>query len=379
MKPYQTFSIIITAVCAVGCHNTTTSKNTSLSQISLSNNQSKMYTSNIDSIKQVYQLQDHLEEIEGDTTPLHIYSERDVNIALPLLAQGLRDSGFNEIDQKSFKNRLHEIFGDILKSENDKVRIRDKFLTVFAEKKSNEDLEFDYTIDNFFIPKEHSFITTVPFLGDFIEFVDSSHYTIKALQKFVALNKYLFNNSQPDLAYLLQEDSLLLKTLVTSFGYTKEPKINDLVMNDYFDMEDERKPTIGNIIFVKNALGVLEIKEELLKWIFRHTAAHDHQLLDALDKYANMLYDNRPNEIFTHQPYDLFTLNEKRKIVAYIAIVYEPLFHKFLGALNSNWPDFSVLERIIQKDPGLRDYIRQQHYYSLESLKKIIESSDYDL
>ena len=377
MRHYQTFiAIIIT--CSIGCHNITP-KTTSSDPIYLPDNHPKMYTSDIDSIRRICNSQHYLEEIEGDTTPLYIYSERDVNIALPLLAQGLLDSGFKEIDQKSFENKLNEIFGDILKSENNKVRIRDKFITVFAEKKGSEDLEFDYTIDNFFIPKEHAFITTVPFLGDFIEFVDSSHYTIKALQNLVALNKYLFNNSQPDLAYLLQEDSLLLKTLVTSFGYTKEPKINDLVMNDYFDMDDERKPAIGNIIFVKNALGVLEIKEELLKWIFRHTAAYNHQLLDALDKYANMLYDNRPNDIFTHQPYEAFTLNEKRKIVAYIAIIYEPLFHKFLGELNSNWPDFSVLERIIQKDPGLRDYIRQQHYFSLESLKKIIESSDYDL
>ncbi|NLU93810.1 hypothetical protein [Chitinophaga sp. Ak27] len=337
----------------------------------------KLYDMNIDTISSHMELQDHIEATEDGLPATYTYNEVDVDIAMPIIAKGLADQGYQTSTDTLFDKKVIDIFGNIFHMSNSKIKLHPHFTTVFQTDSSTD--EFDYTIDNFFISREFKFITWVPLLGDIIIFTDKSHYKMDLHPKLVSLNKYLFNNSQPDLAYLLQEDSMLLKTLVTSFGYTKEPKINDLVMNDYLDMDDERKPTIGNIIFVKNALGVLEIKEELLKWIFSHTAAYDHQLLDALDKYANMLYDNRPDEIFTEQPHEVFTLNEKRKIVAYIAIIYEPLFHKFLGELNSNWPDFSVLERIIQKDPGLRDYIRQQHYFSLESLKKIIESSDYDL
>ncbi|HEY9257724.1 hypothetical protein, partial [Chitinophaga sp.] len=234
--------------------------------------------------------------------------------------------------------------------------------------------EFDYTNDNIFISKEYKFITYVPLLGDFVNFTDSNHYTIEINPPLIARNKYLFNNSQPDLAYLLHEDTFFLKTLVKSFGYTKEPKINDLVMNDYLNMEDNQIATVGEIIFVKNAKGVLEIKEELLKWISDHTQVNDNRMAEALSTYVDALYENVNNEKYTHNPFTYFSLNEKRKISAYAAITYDPLYNKFTQKNARIWPATGILEYLLVHDTGLADYLKQQHYFSLPALKNAVEA-----
>jgi hypothetical protein len=210
-------------------------------------------------------------------------------------------------------------------------------------------------------------------LGDFIEFTDSNHYIIDLHPKLISLNKYLLNNSKADLAYLLSEDSLFLKTLVTSFGYTKEPAINDLAMNDYMNMDENHIIAIGEIIFVKNSEGTLEIKEELLKWIADHTRVNDNRALEALDCYAYALFNNSNSDVFTRDPYRLFSANEKRKIVAYIANTYLPLYYKLGPANPAIWPAATILENQLVEDEGLADYLKKNNYFSLPVLKHEME------
>jgi len=47
--------------------------------------------------------------------------------------------------------------------------------------------------------------------------------------------------------------------LVKNFRFTEEPKFNDLVMKDYLKM-NQTSSDIGDIIFVKNCKGELEIR-----------------------------------------------------------------------------------------------------------------------
>jgi len=334
---------------------------------------SKTYTMNSAELKTQLDLQDHLEADEDGVEQIYKYSEKDMLIAIPLIAQGLKDSNYELIDQPSFEEKLKTIFGDIFQNENKKVRLREKFSTIFVDKKTDE---FDYTNDNLFVSKEHKFITRVPLLGDFIEFTDSTHYKIDLHKKTISLNKYLFNNSKPDLAYLLAEDSLFLKTLVKSFGYTREPKINSLVMNDYLNLDDNHMPTVGEIIFVKNGAGVLEIKQELLQWITNHTTVNDNALALALGQYAYALYSNGDNEMYTNNPFKIFSLEEKRKIAAYIANTYEPLYYNLTPKNSRIWPNSTVLENLLVEDEGLAAYLKDHKYFLLPALKQQLEPAD---
>lgn len=332
----------------------------------------KEYNMNIDEIKKQLALQSHIEASEDNNYPLYNYTVKDLEVSLPVIAQGLKDNNFIALDKASFNEKIKFIFGDIFHSENPKVKLRDKFNTIFVSDSMEED-EFDYTIDNIFIAKEYGFITYVPLIADFIHLTDSNHYNIEINPPLIARNKYLLNNSKADLAYLLSEDSLFLKTLVRSFGYTKEPAINNLVMNDYMNLDENHIITIGEIIFIKNSKGVLEIKEELLKWIADHTRVNDNRALEALDCYAYALFNSSNSDIFTRDPYRLFSVNEKRKIVAYIANTYLPLYYKLGPSNPAIWPAATIIENQLVEDEGLADYLKKNNYFSLPALKHEME------
>lgn len=255
------------------------------------------------------------------------------------------------------------------------IRLHNKFNTIVAKEDERVD-EYDYTVDNIFISKDFKFISWVPLLGDFIELTNSNSYKIDLHPKLIARNKYLFNNSQPDLAYLLAEDSLFLKTLVRSFGYTREPKINSMVMNDYLNLDDNHMPVVGEIIFVKNGAGVLEIKQELLQWITDHTTVDDNALALALGQYAYALYSNGDNEMYTNNPFKIFSLEEKRKIAAYIANTYEPLYYSLTPKNSRIWPNATVLENLLVEDEGLAAYLKEHKYFLLPALKQQLEPAD---
>lgn len=336
----------------------------------------KVYDMNIEEIKKQMHLQSRIEASEDNSYPIYNYTIHDVEIALPIIAEGLKEKGFIQLEQPVFEEKIKTIFGNIFHGNNHKVKLRTKFNTIFVDSTSTNEDEFDYTIENVFVSKEYKFITYVPLIGDLVEFTDSNHYKIEINPPLIARNKYLFNNSQSDLAYLLAEDTLFLKTLVKSFGYTKEEKINTLAMNDYLDLDNNHMPTVGEIIFVKNTEGVLEIKQELLQWVSDHTHANDNTLLLALAQYAYSLYNNSSNNIFTNNPFEIFSLEEKRKIAAYIANIYEPLHHRLAPQNPGMWPVSTVLENILNEDKGLADFLKQHRYFSLPALKQELEPAD---
>ena len=144
-------------------------------------------------------------------------------------------------------------------------------------------------------------------------------------------------------------------------------------MNDYMNMDNNHIVTVGEIIFVKNGEGILEIKEELLKWIADHTHANDNRMLDGLENYAYALFSNSNKDIFTHDPYHVFSVNEKRKIVAYIANTYIPLYYGLGPANLAIWPAATILENRLVEDEGLADYLKKNNYFSLPALKHEME------
>ncbi|PSL49718.1 hypothetical protein CLV51_1011053 [Chitinophaga niastensis] len=333
----------------------------------------KTYTMNINAIKKQMDLQSHMEASDDGKSSIYNYSQQDLDVALPVIAVGLKDKGYKEPDEADFNNKLKKIFGNTFNAENCKTKIRDKSITIFVGKKAGDYEEFDYTVDNIFISKEFRFITRVPLVGDFVQLVDSNHYRINLSSSLVSINKFLLNDSKADLATLLQKDTLFLKTLVKSFGYTKDSKLNDLAMNDYLRMDDNHIPTVGEIIFVKPCKGKLEIKEELLSWIAEHTTANDNRILEGLDWYASSLYDNSSGVAFVNNPFQIFSLDEKRKIVAYIANTYLPLYHSLVPKNAGIWPAGTILENLFVKDDGLKDYLIKNNYFSLPELRKEIE------
>lgn len=372
MKLVKSITILAIISLNTGCQNQSKQKIQKDDQVI---NKEKEYQMNIDVIKQHLEWQTHIESTEDGFPATYNYTEKDVEIALPIISQGLRDKGFKELTDSAFNNVLSTVFGGNANQKEHTIRHHNKFNTIVAKEDEKMD-EYDYTVDNIFISKDFKFISWVPLLGDFIELTNSNSYKIDLHPRLIARNKYLFNNSKPDLAYLLAEDSLFLKTLVKSFGYTREPKINSLVMNDYLNLDDNHMPAVGEIIFVKNGAGVLEIKQELLQWITDHTTVNDNALTLALGQYAYALYSNGGNEMYTNNPFKIFSLEEKRKVAAYIANTYEPLYYSLTPKNSRIWPNSTVLENLLVEDEGLAAYLKDHKYFLLPALKQQLEPAD---
>ncbi|MFY0252680.1 hypothetical protein ACDQ55_01880 [Chitinophaga sp. 30R24] len=309
----------------------------------------------------------------GDNNhPAYQYTVKDLELALPVIAQGLKDNHFIALDDTAFNKKIRNIFGDIFYDQCPFVKLRNKCYTIFANDSDKQD-EFDYTKENLFIAQSYKFITYLPLLGDYLQFTDSNQYKITIHPALVARNKFLFNNSQSDLAWLLHEDTAFLKTLVVTFGYTQVPQINDLVMYDYEYMDEANLSTVGEIIFKKEATGNLDIKEALLQWVAAHTQVNNNRLLLGLEDYAYALFNPEAPGHYRNHPFHLFQMNEKRKILAYISNTYLSLYTKWAPANPGIWPAATVLNNQLNADTGLATFLQQQHYFSLPALKQELE------
>jgi hypothetical protein len=319
-----------------------------------------LYDMNVDVVKKYLELQKQPETIYQE-------SEKDVNAALPVIAEGLKANRFNTLAPDAFKDKIRSIFGDVFQAGQCKTKDHEKFVTLLVE---NDSPEYDYTYDNIYISKEFGFITDVPMLGDFVEFTDSNHYKINLRPVLISRNKYLLNDSKADLAVLLSTDTLFLKTLVTKFGYTKDPKVNELVMNDYLRMDNIHIPTVGELLFSKDCHGALVIREDLLKWIAAHTTENDNRLLIAMTDYADAIYSGDANEVFKKDPSKYFTKEEKRKIVAYAMNTYLPLYYSLAPKSPGDWPTANLAQNFTVTDEGLVEYLKANNYFGQTEVKK---------
>lgn len=341
-------------------------------------------TMNVNEIKKHIELQKRIELSENDVDTNHVYhySENDMNIALPLIFRGLKKNGFIPLEKNEFLKRVEEIFGGILTNSNCRVKNHEKFYSVLINPSIKEE-EFDYTVDNIFISKEYSFITDLPMLSDFVNITDNDSCNINLSEKIIYRNKYFFNNSKQYLPYLINNDKDFIETLVIKYGYTKEEAFNKIVL-DEFKTDKKNIKKVGEIIFVKNCKGKLEVRRELLKYIFDNTSATDNKLLqDGLARYAYAIYDkDDPDQIYSlgAKPYDIFSIDEKREIIAYITSIYDPLFIKYKNGSDGDapWDAVTPIENILVADPGILDAFKKNNYYNIPGLKEIITETNFE-
>ena len=287
------------------------------------------------------------------------YAEKDLNVALPVIAEILKAKGYVAPSKEVFEKKMHEIFAESYSPGGAcRVKEHEKFTMLYEG--NTIETPFPMMSDDVVAAKEGNFIWQIPLVSSLGSFVDSVHFKIdlKYTQKLISRNKYFFNDSKADLAILLNEDAQFLSALVTSFGYTKDQKLNDLVMNEYLKGSDDEIARVAKIIFRKDCSKQLVIREGLLNWVKAHTEKEEHKMLDALYYYVFDLYKGNND----------FTLNEKRKIAAYVDNIFIPLHDKFGGP---GWPTTELIFNLEARDPEIRDYVKSQHFYNLPEVKNL--------
>ncbi|MDR2236603.1 MAG: hypothetical protein LBE92_10795 [Chryseobacterium sp.] len=340
---------------------------------------------NIDLIKKHLKLQEKIELSENDTDTTHLYhlTEIDIELGGEIVSQGLKNNNYKVPQNNDFEKKVKEVFVNNCDCKYAGVKKHNNFNTYILNPnmESNiEKTEYNYTYDHIFSFPQYKLIVTLPLLNDIVEVQNNNSLKIHLDQNTIARNKYLFNNSDGDLAWLWANDKEFLKNLVIYFGYDKDKKLNDWVISnlykEYLKEGVDKTSEIGNIIFVKNCENNLTIRKGLLNYVEKYTTKDDDKYITALSQYMI-------NELYNDDKKSSFTDEEKAEIVAHISNIEIQGFNKYKGVSTNAWTrNASTLFYLQSKNAmnhfEILDILKKHNYFGFSFLKNYIESGELE-
>lgn len=360
--------IFFSATSLICCQNK--EKNTTVENIN----------NDIDFIKKHMRLQEKIELSENDTNTSNQYKliDKDLELGGELTLQGLKENGYKVPENSFFSKQIKDIFETQEDCSCTSVKQHQNFTTYFVNSSQEQNIkqtEFDYTYDHIYVYPNLKILTDLPLLNDIVE-LKNNNLKVNLNQTIIARNKYLFNNSKGDLAWLLANDKDFLKILLVNFGFDKEDKINEVILNDLFQEYSKETPEssqkIGNVLFVKNCEGKLSIRKNLLKYIEKNTTKNNDKYVSALSNYViGILYNDSIKS--------LFSPDEKAEIVANISNIEIPAFNNYKGLNTDSWNSqattlFYLQNKSTMNHPEVLDILKKHNYFGYPYLKKYIES-----
>ncbi|KQR94385.1 hypothetical protein ASG01_00405 [Chryseobacterium sp. Leaf180] len=341
-------------------------------------------------LRSIIDKQKNVETEENEPEQPYSLSKNDFEISNDIVANGLKKAGYKVILEEEFTKKLSEIFKISTKSNcgmilsvNDQITLFGNAMDGSKETRIKNQYDLYSDTQNLFIIPNRKFLTQMFLVKDLVK-IDDQSFSVQLPQFVIARNKYLFNDSKADLVWLLSNDQAFLKRLVTDFGYDKEEKINKLVLEnlykEYSNPSHNITEKLGEVFFTKNCEGKLQIQQGLLDFVSQHTTKDDDRFIYALGNYLDYLFKDDKDSTFTESPGKKFTMEEKAKIVAYVANIESPAFYKF-KPLNSPmaWHNAGTsLYNITAAHPEILKIMEKNNYYGLSSLKNIIESTEFE-
>lgn len=338
----------------------------------------------IELIKKQMKLQEKIELSENDTNISNQYrlTDADIEIGGEVVSQGMKNNGYKIPNPENFSKKIKEIFEESPDLQYTATKKHNAFTTFFVNPNRENDLEnseYDYTYDHIFSFPRYGIITSLPLLNDLATLKDNN-LIINLDQHTIARNKYLFNDSKGDLAWLLINDRDFLKVLLIYFGYDKEDKINEIVLKDLLqEYTNETPPSngkIGNVFFVKDYNGKLKIRKNLLKYVEKTTTKDNDKYISALSEYIITTLYSADNP-------SLFNDEEKAEIIANISNIEIPAFNKYKGQSDMAWNEkastlFYLQSRNAMNHPEVLDILKKHNYFGFSYLKNYIESGQLE-
>lgn len=347
--------------------------------IKMVNNQKKD-TLNIDlaEIKNLIQLQKNANYIDYRPDNPYRPTEKDLLLLIPFLEQELKKASYKTLPNEEFENRIKKLVKD------NKIKNYNSFTTIFLNKLDRTDKtlnEFEFDLNNQFVIKKYNFMIPILFLQDVIKINKDDSYSVTVPNYVIARNKYLFNDSKTDLDWLLANDQDFLKSLVNSLGYDKEPRINKLLLEDYYKMFNESKPAenerIGIFFFTKDLNKNFCIREGLVDYVRNNTKVNDNRFIYALHEYTFHLYEKDLEGIYgSDNPLTMFNTIEKAYIVSIVASIEVPAIAKYKPENPELWSKAgSALYNILVAHPEIEDIIRNNNYFGIKNMKQVLDDT----
>lgn len=318
---------------------------------------------------------------KDDNRDSYKMATKDIEIACKIMFKVLCKSAFIPIEKNEFDKVIFQKFGITYNKKYFNIIFHDTFFTYLVSQGGDldylRDTEYDYTYKHIYFISEYGFITEVPFLRDLInddEINKESKVCIP--DKFVHRNKYLFNNSQSSLTWLVHNDIEFLEILLREFGYDKDDKINSAILNkinkEFYDENQKNRDNNGlliNLFAKKDCDGNLTIREGLMKFISTNYDKQFGTPINILDHYATIMsiVDSEDYPDITSP----FNRQERLKIVAYAGYYEDLAREKYYS--EGEWTPASFFSNTL--DDGLLEEIERNNYYGLPGFKEILDSA----
>lgn len=339
------------------------------------------------------QLRKGLKATIGDAIDFQIeYSNEDLQIEEQIIKDILKQQGFKNISNSEFNDKINSIFDRKLNYSSSKKYV---FINCFKPCDKEEIFFQNNLLDynGYFIFKDNNFIApllTIPELIDYqkkypeiieyekdipYEYLDNEGNKIKIhkwgdnenlsqirhsnIQRIVARNKYLFNDSKADFVWLKVNDKDFLRSLVLNFGYTKDKDLLKWVMESVklkINPQENNVEEFGKLLWHKDCSSKLKIHIETFEAMHLYNKKEYPKYEDDLYSYIFSLNDEK-QKISTE-----LSFSEKAKITAYCLHFTQKETNDIYGYIGK-FAEFKDIENDFSKE------FEKNNYYDIPNFK----------
>lgn len=261
------------------------------------------------------------------------------------------------IKSQVFNGKLYEIFGYKRSEVNN-----------FTKKtRSNNciELEINDGNNNFWICLKECIIIPSKYIS--LEFKDYNNINTLELSLYKDLlyyNQYIFNNNQAGLTWLINNDKDFVKALLYSFGYDKESRINKLILDEIDNTEGTSR--FNNLFAKKYSANKLQIRKNLMEYVYNHTTMEDAKYLQLLDEYGNYIMSAHSDDYNS-----IYTKEDKLKIASYV-FYYSAKTNYDKGTCLRGFAKRQIDKELNGEGIGLSEFIEKNNYFGLPDFEELI-------
>ncbi len=236
---------------------------------------------------------------EGDDGIEYYMSEEDLKIVIPIIYNNLKRNEFQFISDEKFQDKLKNIFGITLNTESQQLINHTDFISYvvppsYDPSRTVKDIaSVEFLYHNIFFIKKYNFISPLPMIEDFVKIDNNKIINITPLN-IIHQNKYLFNDSNASLTWLMNNDSQFLESLVNDFGYVKDQKLLKWMIErtefryNYHTNEATNLEEFLQLLVHRDCQGKLRINQETLDFMKENT---NTDVLGTFENYVKQIHN----------------------------------------------------------------------------------------
>ncbi|WP_188507271.1 hypothetical protein [Parapedobacter pyrenivorans] len=322
------------------------------------------------------------------------------------------DGGYLEWENDKFARKIHDIFGIVIPTDSSELY---RYVNLFEPCDTTSIYHRNNGIDynGFFIVKPENLITDFYYLPELIDYqllysdlsekekgfsktsyhqeyhttveiekwmelaARNDEYSLESQRKFnrrLILNRhrFLFENDDSCLNWLLEHDPFFLERLVKKFGWTANEKLLHWAVTQT-RFNPSNPDDFGSLFWKKNCDGSLKIHAntfKLLQTLYAPSAASEvHFLLEDLQGYM---------EYMVYTPHPAIMDKQRVEILAHVVYFAEQYKYKRLDN-GQRWSHHRMMGRLrFMLDEKERKILEDNHYFGLPNFREWWDAADYD-